>query len=69
MKAQHTQVYGHNERSSKWKGHSTKCLYKEIRKFSYQQLKITPKRPGGEGGKEASTPKRRRRQEIIKIRA
>ena len=34
---------GQNEGTAKRKVHSTKCLHKEIRKFSYQQFKSTPK--------------------------
>jgi hypothetical protein len=43
---------GHNESSAKRKVSSTKCLYKEIRKCSYEQFKSTP---------ECSREKRRRR--------
>ena len=57
---------GHNESSAKRKVHSTKCLHKEIRMFSYHQFKTTP---ASSRKKEASTPKRNRRHEIIKVRA
>jgi hypothetical protein len=33
---------GHNKHSAKREIHSTKNLHKEIRVFSYQQLKNTP---------------------------
>jgi hypothetical protein len=46
---------------------STKCLHKEIREFSYQQFKSTPE--SSRKKRETSTPKRSRRQEIIKIGA
>ena len=58
---------GHNENRAKRKVHSTKCLHKEIRKFSYQQFKSTPE--SSRKKKEANTPKGSKRQEIIKIRA
>ena len=54
---------GHNESSAKRKVHSTKCLHKEIRIFSYQQFKTTP---ASSRKKEASSPKRNRRHEIIR---
>ena len=55
----------HNENSAKRVDHSTKCLHKEIRKFLYKQFKSTPE---CSRKRKASTPKRSRRQEIIKIR-
>ena len=33
---------GHNGSSAKRKVHSTKCLHKKIKKFSYQKFKSTP---------------------------
>ena len=52
---------GDNEISAKRKVHNTKCLHKEIRKCSYQWFKLHLKALE----KEASIPKRSRRQEII----
>jgi hypothetical protein len=60
---------GHNAISAKRTDHSTKCLYKEIRKFSYQQLKSVPesssirRRKMEEEEKQACTPKQSRREE------
>jgi hypothetical protein len=53
-------------KSAKRKVHSTKCLHKEIRKFSYQQFKSTLKPLPRK--KKSSTPKRSKRQEIVNIR-
>ena len=44
-----------------------KCLHKQIRKFSYQQFKSTSE--SSRKKRKASTQKRNRRHEIIKIRA
>jgi hypothetical protein len=46
----------HKESSAKRNVHSTKCLHKEITKFSYQQFKSIPessrgKKKEGEGGR------------------
>jgi hypothetical protein len=61
---------GYNEKSANRKVHSIICLYKEIRKFSYQQFKVVHKKPLGEKKEnEANTPKRNRRQEIITVRS
>jgi hypothetical protein len=59
---------GHNESSAKRKVQSIKCLHIQIRKFSCQKFKSIPE-SSRKKKKEASTPKRSRRQEIIKISA
>ena len=57
---------GHNERSSKRKVHSTKCLIKENGESIYWRLNSTPESSGKK--KEADSPRRSRRLEIIKLR-
>jgi hypothetical protein len=52
----------HDESNANWKTHSTN---KEIRKVTYQHLKLHLKVLEKN---KASTPKRSRRKEIIKIR-
>ena len=57
---------GHNESSSKRKVHSAKCPTKEKGESIYWRLNSTPK---SSGKKEADSPRRSRRLEIIKLRA
>jgi hypothetical protein len=57
---------GHNESNTNSKVQSNKCLHKEIRKASYQQFKNISETSRK---KKSSTLKRRKTQEIIKIRA
>ena len=56
---------GHNVSSSKRKVHSTKCPIKENGESTHWRLNSTPK---SSGKKEADSPRRSRRQEIIKLR-
>jgi hypothetical protein len=49
----------HKESSAKRKVHRIKCLHEEIRQFSYQQFKSTPKSSGEKKG-------RRRRSKYTK---
>ena len=58
---------GHNESSAKRKVHSTKCPIKENGKRTYWRLNNTPESSGEK--KEADSPRRSRRLEIIKLRA
>ena len=57
---------GHNESSAKRKVHSTKCPFKENGESTYWTLNSTPE---SSGKKEADSPRKSRRQEIIKLRA
>jgi hypothetical protein len=65
MKPQHIQIMGHNESISKRKTHSSECLQKETRESTHLHLDNTPKTLEQKG---ANSPKRSRRQEIIKLR-
>lgn len=56
----------HNESCAKRKVHSTKWIHKKFREILYEQLNSTLERSRT---KEANTPKRRRGQEIIELRA
>lgn len=51
INAQHIQIFGHNESSVKRKVHSTNYFHKEMSKFSYYQLKKTPKSGTAKRGK------------------
>jgi len=57
---------GHNESCAKRKTHSSECLKKETGNSICHQLESTPKTLEQ---KEANTPRRSRRQEIIKLKA
>jgi hypothetical protein len=64
MKPQHTQTV-HNESISKRKTHSSECLQKKLERAHISSLTIHLK---ALEQKEANSPKRSRRQEIIKLR-
>jgi hypothetical protein len=53
MKAQYTKIIGWNESSAKKKGHSTKCIYKNVERSHINYLKLNLKTL--EKKKEAST--------------
>ena len=57
---------GHYESSAKRKVHSTKCPIKENGESTHWRLNSTPE---SSGKKEADSPMRNRRLEIIKLRA
>jgi len=57
---------GHNESSAKRKTHSSEGLQKEIEESIHQHLDSMPE---SSRTKKANTPRRSRRQEIIKLRA
>ena len=65
MKPQHNQLMGHNESSPKRKTHSSECLQKEKERAYTSSLTAHLK---ALEQKEANSPKRSRRQEIIKLR-
>jgi hypothetical protein len=56
---------GHIESISMRKTHSSECLQKETREITHKQLDNTIKRSITKG---TNSPKRNRRQEIIKLR-
>ena len=56
----------HYESSAKWKIHSTKCPIKENGESTHWRLNSTPE---NSRKKEADSPRRSRRLEIIKLRA
>jgi len=58
---------GHNESCAKRKTHSSECLQKVTGESMYQHFDSTPK--SFRRKKEANTPRRSRRQKIIKLRA
>ena len=58
---------GYNESISKRKTHSSECLQKEIRESTHTSSLTTHLKALEK--KEANSPKRSRRQEIIKLRA
>ena len=62
MKVQHIQIMGHYERNV----HNTKCPLKKMEKAHIRDLTAHLK---ALGQKEADSPRRSGRQEIIKLRA